>query len=143
MILTVLGKASNFLVALAIVALLNLAWNTGVPVVGFMKASYISAEGGVVTARVTGVKIRGCDYIKGSSIGWYKGPFGVWHETDFTYVGDLSPDSNRASGWFRQNFGLWQWSGIPSEYQKLRVTTQHDCGGKIRTTIAGTFNAPL
>jgi hypothetical protein len=132
----------SFVVALFLVSIVNLGWNLGVPVVALMEADFITNTGGRAEARVTGLKVRKCHLVRGSTVGWYESPKDVWHETPFEYLNDLTPDSSRAAGWFRQSFGIWSWTELPLDSRSVRVTVQHECGGNIRTTIAGTFPTP-
>lgn len=112
--------------------------NSILPVVAGMRASLILHEGHVVTAYVTGRKLKDCHVVSGSFVGWYRSA-GIWHEAPVEFVNDMTPNSSRPAGWERQDFGIWRWRHVPDTADAVRVSLQHECGASVRSTVAGPF----
>lgn len=134
-------KLTSPLIAAAIVLAGSFLWNANAPVVFGMNAKFVEAASGAATAKVSGWKIRDCLVVEGSFVGWYKSQ-GVWHETEFSFPNDTSPDSSKPMGFARINFGLFRWDGLPESANKVRLTNQHFCGGKVFTTVSGPWELP-
>lgn len=113
-------------------------WQSVIPVVIFMKGEIVSDEGGEVSFSVIGYKLRKCDLVRGSSVGWYLID-GAWNETPFQYINDPTPESTRATSYYKQHFGIWRWYGVPDDATSVRLTVQHNCGEHLTTTQAGVF----
>lgn len=121
-------------------SVLALGWTYRAPVVVFMTAQNVAFEAGSVTAEVFGRKLRNCEVVKGSVIGWYERG-GVWFEIeDFEFLQDRTPDSTRPTG--RQSFGVWRWGGIHPDATAVRMTMEHLCGDTLRVTTNGPFRLP-
>lgn len=132
-------KFASPLLAIVFVLAIDVTFRSTTPVVIGMRAVSMDHSGTTIDVRVTGWKIRSCDVVRGSAVGWFR-ENKIWHEAPFEFADDLSPDSTRPIGYLRQHFGVWRWSNIPAGARKVRLTLQHDCNGKIRTTIAGVFD---
>ncbi len=109
------------------------------PVTFLMKAEQVSRVESAVTMRVSGYKLRDCEVVKGSPVGWYV-IGGEPIETSFEFVDDLTPDSSKPKSLFeRQSFGLWKWEGLPEFADEVRLTIKHTCGSETKTRIVGTW----
>ena len=109
------------------------------PVTFLMKAEQVSKTESTVTMRVSGYKLRDCEVVKNSSVGWYL-VGGVPIETRFEFVDDLTPYSSKPKSLFeRQSFGLWKWEGLPEFADEVRLTIKHTCGSETKTRIVGTW----
>jgi len=102
------------------------AWATHLPVTAFMENSGFTREGLVVQSKFTGYKIRECDRVVRSEVGWYRA-YGVWEETSFKFIKDTSPNNTKPSGMWKQGFGIWQWGYVPTVATELRLTMLFDC----------------
>lgn len=98
--------------------------------------------GGSVAAELSAIKIRGCNVVAGSFVGWDYGPKG-WAETGFEWVGDLSPDSTKPRSWWRVQLGPALWWHAREDATKVRLTVQHSCGGRAPfVTVLGPYDIP-
>lgn len=112
-------------------------WTVFAPVTVFFKASDWHIEPSGITSTLTGYKIRNCQVVRGSAVGWQQTGAG-WTETPFTFISDSSPDSTRPAELKRQSFGTWRWTTTSIDHP-VRLTVQHECNGVVRTTIIGPF----
>lgn len=96
-----------------------------------------------VRAVLSGHKIRGCELVAGSFVGWYLAPWG-WQEVPFEWLADTSPDSTRPRSLFeRQRFGPALWREVPAAAREVRVTAQHNCGSEPPVvTVLGPYILP-
>lgn len=100
------------------------------PVVVFDRADNLRrTTSGDVRASLGAWKVRGCQVVSGSFVGWARGPDG-WREVGFAWIDDLSPDSSNPAGMFFQTFGLAEWSGVSRSATSVRLTVLHSCGGR-------------
>lgn len=134
---------ASFAIGTGMFMLCLLAWNAFVPVVALMEARPVSLVDRVYTARVSGYKIRGCDIVAGSSVGWQR-VSGQWTKIPFAFLNDKGgTEVTRPSEWEKQNFGLWQW-GLLNSVDDVRLTVQHNCkdGNDTFITVIGPFALP-
>ena len=104
------------------------------PVISDMAASHWVLTSEYVEAQITGRKLRNCVPVKGSFAG-YALQGNTWHETDFIFIEDKSPDSSRPEG--INDFGVWRWD--VSEAEEVMVTVTHICNGIAVPTTIGPF----
>ena len=112
-------------------------WTAFAPVTLFFKASDWHIKESGITADLTGYKIRNCEVVRGSAVGWQQTGAG-WTETPFTFMHDSSPDSTRPAELRKQSFGTWRWTTTSLDHP-VRLTVQHECDGVVRTSIIGPF----
>lgn len=118
-----------------------------VPVTAWMAGIPTDRNANDVTLRVSGYKLRDCDLVGGSFVGWYINEFGEWAEArgPVEFPDDASPGNSRPSSWWtRQDFGLFKLNGITPETVKVRVTVRHICDGdeEARRTVNGPWKIP-
>lgn len=133
----ILRHVTSATMALILITLIIHLWSIFAPVVVFMKAGKWQAEGQSVSASITGYKLKSCNVVKGSSVGWAKFN-GEWSEVPFAFIADDTPDSTRPAEFSRQSFGRWSWT-LPVTTDQVRLTMQHECDGEVRTTVIGPF----
>lgn len=109
------------------------------PVVIFMEPGVWKANHVTVQAKVTGYKIRDCEVVPKTFIGWVQRG-NSWTEVPLTFPDDPSPDSTAPKSYERQSFGIWRWRVDPKTANTIKVTLQHKCDGKVRTTTVGPFH---
>lgn len=100
---------------------------------GFM-AETIIKQPFVYGALITGRKVSDCVLIPNTQVGWAYN--GIWRETEFAFINDTSPNSNRPTG--LQSFGLWRWRIRPTD-SRVRLTIQHICNDEPVLSIIGPF----
>jgi hypothetical protein len=127
---------SAFLGSMLFLVLLTV-FDTFTPVTTFMQVREWRSDRSSITADVVGFKIRDCDVVPGSSVGWVKGS--EWYEVPFEFVDDDTPDSSKPATSAKQSFGLWRWVTRPVDGKLVKMTIQHKCDGVVRTTTAGPF----
>lgn len=108
-----------------------------IPVTALMRGEAIERTETRVTLRVTGRKVRDCQVVGGTFVGWSQGPDGVWHEGSISFPNDATPDSSRPTG--RQSFGLFRWDGVVPGAERVKATVTHNCDGHLRITTVGPF----
>lgn len=109
------------------------------PVTAFMKVTVVTVEKGRVVLHVTGRKLRDCDLVPHSKVGWYM-LAGIPIETEFEFLKDTTPESTRPAAWMEvQDFGHWEWKGVPLTSTEVRLTARHKCSTGIKTRIIGTW----
>ena len=115
-------------------------WHYQMPVAVFMQAHDWSVTPGSVRAVVSGIKVRSCEFIKGSEAGYAKF-WGGWQETRFMFGDDPSPGSTRPKG--VQSFGVWVWFHPESELpSQVKITVKHICSGTTIVSEQGPFDVP-
>lgn len=90
-----------------------------------------------VTAEITGYKVRDCQVVKGSFVGWVYSDK-MWREVPFEFVKGTSPDSSKPPTLDKQSFGVWRWH-TPPQGESVKITMQHRCANTIQTTSIGPF----
>ena len=131
----------NVSVYVLVALTLNSLWLEHGPVVVLMRAVDPQREGQTVTARVVGIKLRGCELQFGNEVGYFKGANG-WAETPVRFVDDPVPGNSRPAGMFLQDFGVWEWSSVPAIYSDVQLSAVHICGARTKTTRIGPFRVP-
>lgn len=139
----------KYFVTLPILIWVIVFFGNMVPVVQFEKGVTVEVTGQSAMLRVSGFKIIDCRYLGGES-GFIKfEDKELWVESEFEYVADLSPGSNRPRKFFeRQDFGLWKWRKNPLDIYSVGdkivevfMTVDHDCGGKKpKVSVIGPFD---
>ncbi len=110
-----------------------------VPVVMFMEASEVENKGHYLTARIHGIKVRNCSYLR--ERGYVKlTDSDYWSEEGyFYYVEDKSPNSSKPHG--KHDFGYWRWDAYgDSKISEVKLVTEHDCNGRRVFTTVGPFS---
>lgn len=110
-----------------------------IPTTIFMGVDYWERSHSYITGEIVGYKIRDCTIVKGSFVGWEKEGSDPWHEVPFEFIEDTTPDSSAPFNFERQSFRLWRWHTAPRHGKLVKMTMQHNCGGKVRTTSNGPF----
>ncbi len=109
-----------------------------IPITLFMSVERWESTRSHITAEIIGYKIRDCQIVRGSYVGWvYSGE--AWREIPFEFINDTSPDSSGPATIDRQSFGLWRWHTQPRNGKEVKMTMQHNCDGSIQTTSIGPF----
>lgn len=99
---------------------------------------WVTTKNHVTAVEVAGYKVRDCQTVKGSFVGWVYFDE-MWHETPFEFVNDPSPDSSEPATFDKQSFGSWRWHTPPQIGELVKMTMQHSCKGVIQTTSIGPF----
>lgn len=132
-------------IGIVLFAFLLSVFRYNAPVVALMKAELVARSPQSITVSVTGYKIRSCELVSESFVGWYKNKQGAWAEANgrVSFPNDTSKNSNRPAGVFsQQNFGLFKLNGVPEYSRKIRVTANHLCESDDapRVTVIGPWN---
>jgi hypothetical protein len=134
-----LKKTSNYSANVMLVLLAAFFVFYYLPVTVLMRSDLIEKADDYIVMRISGYKIRGCDVVPNTAVGWSV-TAGYPEETKFEFVHDLTPDSTRPFSYFdEQGFGLWKWSGLSESADSVRLTMRHNCGGIERTREIGTW----
>lgn len=112
-----------------------------VPVLIGMEALNWDVGRNYVTADIIGYKVRDCNFIKGSSVG-YVSKGGSFYEVPVTFA-----DSTAASPTsiiYKINFGQWNWNLEDKDAAVVSVMTtlKFECNGTIIYERAGPFEIP-
>jgi hypothetical protein len=109
-----------------------------IPITFLMSVNEWKSTRSHITAEVMGYKVRDCQVVKGSFVGWvYSGE--AWREIPFEFVNDSSPNSSKPATFDKQSFGSWRWHTQPRDGKSVKMTMQHSCNGAIQTTSIGPF----
>ena len=62
---------------------------------------------------------------------------GVWEESGFDFVDDLTPGNSHPQLAKKASFGVWRWSDwkVAGEVTDVMVTVEHICDGKDKLTV--------
>lgn len=111
------------------------AFSVYAPVTVSMNIENVDRAEATVQGRVFGRKIKDCAVVKDSFVGWQM-VNDIWYETPFQFVDDPSPNSTRPDGWAVQDFGVWRWDDVAPAATDVKMTLQHNCGGRLEVTQA-------
>lgn len=127
--LHLLRNSTIVIVALIIIVKLVLMFLT-IPVTVGMRGQLVDRGENHATLEVNGYKIRDCDVIMDSFVGYYRDRDSVGlvevQRVDFPY--DRLPGNSRAPSTSRSyNFGLFRFSGLPSTAEGVYFSSKHSC----------------
>ena len=133
-------SAAAFIGAMVVLSGLAL-WDNMAAVVWFERGHVVARQPNRVEIAVSGIKMRDCKRIPDSEVGYVQSIDGVWHETTFAYLDDLTPNNSKPRGVFsRISFGVWEWSDYIGPVIATMVTVEHNCGGDdLTSTKMGPF----
>lgn len=109
-----------------------------IPVVVFMQVERWERSRSNIAAEIVGYKLLDCQVVKDSFVGWVNDG-DLWREEGFKFIADTTPNNSKPATFERQSFGVWQWSTQPRNGKLIKMTVQHNCDGRIRTTTVGPF----
>ncbi|WP_321336609.1 hypothetical protein [Breoghania sp.] len=119
--------------AWVVVLVASAIWCAVVPVVGFMSATEWSVTADHVSARISGRKLRACQYVAGSVAGYVRGAGGVWRVAPIEYSLEFETQS-AAVRWGIDRAGV--------EPAAVLLLVRYDCDGSIKETQVGPFTVP-
>ena len=123
------------LLALVIVS----SWAMWGEVIWLAKGDTIKNAGGAVLLNVSAYKLRNCEIIPNSALGYVRSDGKLWEEASIKFIADKSPNSNRPRILQRQSFGVWEWTWehVDQTAKEVMVTVVHRCNNKMRLTRIG------
>lgn len=104
-----------------------------------MTAKNWDISNGVITAEISGLKLRSCELIQGTTMG-YVAKDGIVKEVPFSVSQDIK-NSPRSIN-YKISFGNWKWVVDSHTDISVMTTMKYSCGNTIINETVGPFEVP-